>query len=85
MIARPDSTSEEKEDEMALNQENKSLRDLMAARNKGSTSHKVPKSQVPPTFPPPPPLPFTDLVLYVIPNLKKKRPVQELEEGEVAP
>ena len=85
VIARPDSTSEEKEDEMALNQENKSLRDLMAARNKGSTSHKVPKSQVPPTFPPPPPLPFTNLVLYVIPNLKKKRPVQELEEGEVAP
>ena len=44
VIARPDSTSEEKEDEMALNQENKSLRDLMAARNKGSTSQEVPSS-----------------------------------------
>lgn len=70
---------------MVLNWENKSLRDLMAARNKGSTSQEVPKSQVPPTFPPPPPLPPTDLGLHAIPNLKKKRLVQELEEGEVAP
>ena len=38
VIARPDSTSEEKENEMALNRGNKSLRDLMAARNKGLTS-----------------------------------------------
>ena len=38
VVARLDSTSEEKEDEMALNQGNRSLRDLMAARNKGTTS-----------------------------------------------
>ena len=36
-IACPDSTSEEEEDEMALNQGNMSLRDLMASRNKVST------------------------------------------------
>ena len=44
VIARPDSTSEEEEDKMALNQGNKSLRDLMVARYKGSTSQEVPKS-----------------------------------------
>ena len=70
---------------MALNQGNKSLRDLMATRNKGLTSQEIPKSQVPPTLPPPPPIPPTDLGLHAIPNLKKKRPVQELEEGEVVP
>ena len=36
-IACPDSTSEEEEDGMALNQGNMSLRDLMASRNKVST------------------------------------------------
>ena len=85
VIARPDSTSEEEENEMALNRGKKSLRDLMAARNKGLTSQEAPKSQVPPTLSPPSPLPPTDLGLHVIPNLKKKRLVQEFEEGEVAP
>ena len=84
MIARPDNTSEEQEDKMALNRENKRLRDLMAARNKGLTSQEVPKSQVPPILLPPPFLPSTDLGLHAIPNLKKKRPVHEFEEGEVA-
>ena len=51
VIAHPDSTFKEEEDEMALNWGNKSLRDLMAVRNKGSTSQEVPKSQVPPTLP----------------------------------
>ena len=72
VIARPDGTSEKEVDEMALIWENKSLRDFMAARNKGSTSQEVPKSQVPPIFPL---LPPTNLGLHAIPNLKKKRPV----------
>ena len=84
VIARPDNTSEEEEDEMALNWRSKSLRDLMATRNKGSTLQEVLKSQVPPTLPPPTPLFLTDLGLHAVPNLKKRRPVQELEEGEVA-
>ena len=84
VIARLDSTSEEEEDEMALSRRSKSLRDLMDARTKGSTLQEVPKSQVPPTLPPPTPLLLTVLELHAIPNLKKKRPVQELEEGEVA-
>ena len=44
VVAHLDSTSEEKEDEMALNRGNRSLRDLMVARNKGTTSQEVPKS-----------------------------------------
>ena len=85
VITRPDSTFEEEEYEMALNRGNNGLRDLMAARNKGSTSKEAPKSQVPPNLPPPPPPPPIDLGLHAISNLKKKRPVQELEEGKVAP
>ena len=84
VITCPNSTLEEEEDKMALNWGNKGLRGLMAARKKGSTLKEAPKSQVPPTLPPPPPLPLTDLILHAIPNLKKKRLVQELEEGEVA-
>ena len=85
VVAHLDSTSEEEEDEMALNRRNRSLRDLMAARNKGTTSQEVLKSQVPPTLPPPPPSLPTDLRLKAIPNLKKKRPIQNLEEREVGP
>ena len=80
VIAHPDGTSEEEVDEMALSRGNKSLRDLIATRIKGSTSQEVPKSQVSLTLPPPS---STDLGLHAIPNLKKKRPVQELEEGDV--
>ena len=69
---------------MALNQR-RSLRDLMASRNKGATSQEVPKSQVPTTLPPPPaPLP-TDLGLHAIRDLKKKRSLQEIEEGGLLP
>ena len=50
-----------------------------------STSKKATKSQVPPTLPPPPPQFPTDLGLKAILNLKKKRLVQELEEGDVGP
>ena len=67
---------------MALNQGNKGLKELIATRNRGLTSKEVPLSQVPPTLPP---LPLIDLRLHAIPNLKKKRLVQELEKGEVAP
>ena len=43
------------------------------------------KSEVPPTLPFPSLLPYTDLGLHTIPNPKKKRLVQELEEWKVAP
>lgn len=84
-IACPDSSSEEKEDDMALNKGNKSLRDLKSTQNKVSTSKETTTSQVPPTLPPPPPPLPTDLGLKAIPNLKKKRPIQELEKEKVGP
>ena len=83
IIARPDSSSKEEEEEMALNKGNKSLRELMAARNKGTTSQEIPMSQVPTTLPPHFPTILADLGLKPILNLKKKRLVEVPEEGEV--
>ena len=51
VIARSNNSFDEEEDSMALNKGNKSLRELMAARGKESTSKAAPKSKVPP--PPP--------------------------------
>ena len=79
VVAQIDSSSEE--EEITLNQK-RSLRDLMASRNKGVTSQEASKSQVPPTLPPPP---STDLDLQAMRDLKKKRPIQEIEEGELPP
>ena len=76
--------SSEEEEDMALNQM-RSLRDLLADRNKGLSSKEATKSHVPPTLPSPPSLPLTDLGLNFMKDLKKKRPVQDFEEGEVAP
>ena len=66
---------------MALNKGNKSLRELMVTRGKESTSKAAPKSQVPPPLPQIP----TNLGLKPNPNLKKKRPLETLGEGEVGP
>ena len=82
VVAQINSDSEE--EEIALNQK-RSIRDLMAFRNKGETSQEVPKSQVPTTLPPlPAPLP-TDPGLHAIRDLKKKRSLQEIEEGGLLP
>ena len=83
VITRPDD-SNEKEDSMVLNKGNKSLRELMATRGKQLTSKETPKSQVPPPPPPPPQIP-TDLGLKLNLDLKKKRSIEMLEEGEVGP
>ena len=53
----------------------------MSNRNKGQSSKDAPKEQAPASLPPPP----TDPRLQVNPNLRRKRPVDELEEGEVGP
>ena len=71
--------SNKKEDSMALNKGNKSLRELMTARGKESTSKATLKSQVPP---PPPQIP-TDLGLKPNLDLKNKRPIETLKEGKV--
>ena len=65
-----------------------SLKGLMASRGKGVTSLEAPKVQTPvnlPPPPPPPPLPPVDQGPHANPDLKKKRPIQELEEGEMLP
>ena len=59
-----------------------SLKGLLVSMNKGGSSKEAPKTQ-PPVIPFRPP--FTDLGLLPMPNLKKRRPDHELEEGEVAP
>ena len=66
---------------MALNLR-KGLKDLLTGTNKGSSSKEASKTQLPFSLPPPPPLPPT-IDLLPIPNLKKKRKEQEMEEGEV--
>ena len=81
ILARLDDSDEE-EDSMALNKGNKSLKDLLAARCKESTSKTAPTSQVTP--PPPPQIPLV-LGLKANPALKKKRPIDTLKQGEVGP
>ena len=62
-----------------------SLKGLLASKNKGESSKETPKTQPPVVLPPPLPPPPTDLGLQAMPNLKKRRPDHELEEGEVTP
>ena len=72
----------EKEEEQMDPKKCPSLKDLLASRNKGGSSKEAPKTQTPMIPPLPPPI---DLGLLAMPNLKKRRPDQELEEGELAP
>ena len=72
----------EKEEEHMDPKKCPSLKDLLASRNKGGSSKEAPKTQTPVIPPLPPPI---DLGLLAMPNLKKRRPDQELEEGELAP
>ena len=88
IVAQVDTNSEFEEEGMDL-KPRPGLKGLLANRNKELTSKEVPKTQVLPSLPlpppPPPPQPPTDLGLKAIPNLRKKRPVEDLEEGEVVP
>ena len=82
VITRIDLESEEEEEEMDQ-KKIPGLKGLLASRNKGGSSKKAPKTQPLVVFPHPPPP--TDLDLQAMPNLKKRGPDHELEEGEVAP
>ena len=82
VVARIDTSQEIEEEGMNLKPKF-GLRGLMSNRNKGQSSKDAPKKQVPASLPPPPP--STDPALQPIPNLRRKRPVEELEEGEVGP
>ena len=61
------------------------LRGLMSNRNKGQSSKDATKEQVPAKIPPHPPPSSTSPTLQLLPNLRQKRPVEELEESEVSP
>ena len=63
-----------------------SLRELMKNRNKAPLPQDKNKSK-PLVNPPPPPLPQlpTDLGLKPNPNLRRKRPTEVTEEGEIGP
>ena len=81
VIAQVDTSQEIEEEGMDLKPRS-GLRGLLSNRNKGQSSKDAPKEQ--PTSKAPPPLPPTsDAALQPMPNLRRKRPVEELEEGEV--
>ena len=80
IITQIDSESEEEEEQMDQ-KKRPDLRGLLA-KNKGGSSKEAPKTQ-PLEIPSPPPP--TDPGLLAMPNLKKRRPDQGLEEGELVP
>ena len=82
IVARVDISSEEEEG-MDLKQRS-SLKGLLANRNKRSTSKEVPRTQVPPSLPSPPPS-MTAKGLLHCPDLKNERKTQEGEKGEIIP
>ena len=81
VITRLDSESEEEEEEMDQ-KKRPGLKGLLASRNKWGSSKEAPKTQ--PYVVLSPPSSPTDLGLQAMPNLKKRRPDHELEEGELA-
>ena len=82
VIAQVDTSQEIEEEGMDLKPRS-GFRGLLSNRNKGQSSKDATKEQ-PISKAPPPPLPSTsDAALQPIPNLRRKRPVEELEEGEV--
>ena len=80
VITRIDSKSEEEEEEMDQ-KKRLGLKGLLTSSNKGGSLKEAPKTQPPVVLPPHPPP--TNLDLQAMPNLKKRRPDHELEEGEV--
>ena len=85
-VANIDANSEEEEEEEDMDLKQRTgLRGLMANRNKGSTLKEIPKAQVPASLSPSPPQLPIDLGLKVNLDLRKKRQVEDLEEGEVGP
>ena len=84
VIACSDDSSDEEVDNMASTK-GKSLRELIAVGGNGQFSKAPTKSQTPSDLPPALPQIPANLSLKVNPDLKKKRPVKSLEEGEVSP
>ena len=76
-------TSDE-EEEMAP-KTGPSLKELMWNRNKASSPQEKNKSKQPANPPPPPPQVPADLGLKPNPDLRRKRPIESAEEGELGP
>ena len=76
-------SSDNEEEEMAP-KTSLSLRELMKGRNKAPSPQDKSKSKPPVNLPPPPQLP-ADLGLKPNPDLRRKRYVEALKEGEVGP
>lgn len=83
VVVRVDTSSEEEEG-IDLNPR-RSLKSLVAGRNKGSSSKEVPESQIRANLPPSLPPSITTVGLLLCPDLKKNRKVQDVEEGAVIP
>ena len=62
-----------------------SLNELMKNRNKMPSPQDKNKSQLPANPPPPPPQIPTDLGLKPNPDLRRKMPLDTIEEGELGP
>ena len=62
-----------------------SLKELMKNRNKAPSPQDKNKSKPPTNPPPPPPQIPADLGLKPNPDLRRKRPVDTVEEGELGP
>ncbi|XP_050256816.1 uncharacterized protein LOC126702198 [Quercus robur] len=84
VIAQPDLSEDTEEEEGMDLQPRTGLRGLLSNRSKGQTSKEVLKGQTVPKAPAPPPPPPSGAALKPMPNLRRKRPVEETEEGEVA-
>ena len=84
MVTQVTNSLEEQEEGMDLKQRT-DLKGMLANRNKGSTSKEAPMTQIPTNLPHLPPQLPNNLGLKANPNLKKKRTVEDLEEGEVEP
>ena len=83
IVAWIDTSQEIEEEGMDLKLRS-GLKGLMSNRNKGQSSKDVPKVQAPASLSSPPPPP-TNPGLQANPILRRKRPIDELEEGEVGP
>ena len=84
MITYVENSSDDEVEEMALKSD-KSLRELMKGRNKVSTLQEANKSK--PLVNPPPPSPQlpADLGLKPVPELRRKRQHEVLDEGKIGP
>ena len=73
------------EEEVIAPKTGPSLKELMKSRNKAPSPKDKNKSKPPANPPPPPPQIPADLGLKPNPDLKKKRPMDTVEEGELGP